>query len=56
MTDWQAVLDTVRAATAASWRRRRSCCTQAIVRAGRRKYFEGVHVEGIPPRGDTCPR
>ncbi len=54
MTDWQAVLDRVSrqpGVVAAS----PFVFTQAIVRAGRHKYFEGVHVEGIPPSGRNVP-
>lgn len=54
MTDWKAVLDTVarqRGVVAAS----PFVFTQAIVRAGHHKYFEGVHVVGIPPAGPNVP-
>ncbi len=54
MTDWKAVLDTVarqRGVVAAS----PFVFTQAIVRAGHHKYFEGVHVVGIPAAGPHVP-
>ena len=54
MTDWQSVLHTVlrqKGVVAAS----PFVITQAIVRSGHHKYFEGVHVEGIPPAGRNVP-